>query len=246
MQRRNPYSLQMLAGENPLPGQPTNAWPVPLSELRIEKKLGWLKVCHFVIVSMLFIALAGLMFGICYLRQLQHDVEQMKLKIDGTPQNSAEKQTGAEELRIIKPKNEVKMAAHLTGKASTGHSARLKWEIYLGHAFTQGIQYKDGALIINETGQYFIYAKVYFRGMECESNALHQTVVKRNEYYQKDLNLMEVNAVNYCSGSGTWGKSTFQAGIFHLSEGAQLFVKVSHPSMVSNDELMTFFGVYKI
>ncbi|XP_072368985.1 tumor necrosis factor ligand superfamily member 6-like [Scyliorhinus torazame] len=245
MQRRNLYSLQMLDGENPPSCHPTTAWPVPLQELRIEKKLGWLKVCHFVIISMLFIALTGLTFGTYYLHQLQQEVEGMKLKIDGTPQNRLEKQIGAEE-RTNKPKNEVKMAAHLTGKTTTDHSGRLKWEIYLGHAFLQGIQYKDGALVINETGQYFIYAKIYFRGMECETVLLQQTVVKRNEYYLNDLSLMKINVMNYCSGRGAWGKNTFQAGIFHLSEGVQLFVSVSHPGMVSTDELMTFFGAYKL
>ncbi|XP_078074194.1 tumor necrosis factor ligand superfamily member 6-like isoform X1 [Mustelus asterias] len=242
MAKNNQESMAVLDILNPL----TNTTPPKNIIAQLEKKVKLQKVFTAVVLLLILVTLPSLIWNAVYISKLQQDIDKLKQKIDGTPQNSAEKQTGAEELRIIKPKNEVKMAAHLTGKASTGHSARLKWEIYLGHAFTQGIQYKDGALIINETGQYFIYAKVYFRGMECESNALHQTVVKRNEYYQKDLNLMEVNAVNYCSGSGTWGKSTFQAGIFHLSEGAQLFVKVSHPSMVSNDELMTFFGVYKI
>ncbi|XP_078417986.1 tumor necrosis factor ligand superfamily member 6-like [Cetorhinus maximus] len=243
MQPRNLYPSQMLDSEDPPSCQPTTAWP-DLPGLRIEKKLGWLKVCHFAIVSMLFIALTGLVFGICYVYQLQQNVEQLKQKIEGSPQNGPEKQIGAEDM--AKPKSEVKMAAHLTGKSTSDHSDRLMWENSLGHAFTQGIDYKDGALIINETGQYFIYAKVYFRGMQCEAVPLQQTVFKHTENYQNDLSLMKINVINYCSDTGTWGKNTFQAGIFQLSERVRLFVSVSHPRMVSTDELMTFFGVYKL
>ncbi|XP_041064801.1 tumor necrosis factor ligand superfamily member 6-like [Carcharodon carcharias] len=243
MQRRNLNPLQKLDSEDPPSCQPTIVLP-DLPDLRIEKKLGCLKVCHFVIVSMLFIALTGLVFGICYIYQLQQDVEQLKQKIKGGPQNGPEKQIGAEDM--AKPKNEVKMAAHLTGKATSDHSSRLMWENTLGHAFTQGIVYKDGALIINETGQYFIYSKVYFRGMQCEAVPLQQTVFKHTDSYQNDLSLMKISVINYCSDTGTWGKNTFQAGIFQLSERVRLFVSVSHPGLVSDNELMTFFGVYKL
>ncbi|XP_067893908.1 tumor necrosis factor ligand superfamily member 6-like [Heterodontus francisci] len=240
MQQRN---MQMLDNQNNSPRELTSLWPVPLTGLKTEKKSGWLKVCHFVIVVIFFIALAGLAFGMFYLHQLHQEVEQLKQKINGNPQKRPQMLTGAED---NEPNNEVKMAAHLTGKESTDHSNRLMWEISLGHAFTNGITYKNGALIINETGHYFIYAKIYFRGRQCEAVPLQQSVVKRNSNYQYDLSLMEITVINPCNAAGAWGKNTFQAGIFHLSEGVQLFVSVSHPRMVSTDELMTFFGLYKL
>uniref|UniRef100_UPI00398E7012 tumor necrosis factor ligand superfamily member 6-like n=1 Tax=Pristiophorus japonicus TaxID=55135 RepID=UPI00398E7012 len=241
MQERNVYSMRMLGSQNHSPCEATSGWPAP--ELRFEKKLGWLKACNSVIVLLLLVALAGLVLGICYLYQLQQQVNQMKQKINGSPQNKAEMQTEAEEK--IKPKDDVKMAAHLTGKPN-GRSNRMMWEPLLGHAFTQGITYTDGALIINETGQYFIYSKIYFRGRQCEAFTLQQTVFKRNNNYQNDLSLMEVKMINYCFSGGGWDENTFQAGIFLLGKGEQLFVKVSHPGMVSADELLTFFGLYKL
>ncbi|XP_043555837.1 tumor necrosis factor ligand superfamily member 6-like [Chiloscyllium plagiosum] len=244
MERRNLYSMKIPDRENRPPCQPSAAWPATLPEYRLDKKLGWLKVCHIVTVIMFLLILAGLLFGICYLHQLQQEVEQVKQMIDVNPQTKAQKQIGAE--NITKPKQVVKMAAHLTGKASSNHSKRLIWESSLGHAFTDGILYKDGALIINETGKYFIYTKIYFRGMQCETVTLTQSVIQRNVNYQNDMSLMENTMLNYCSGTGPWAKNTFQAGIFHLSQGVQLFVSVSHPRMVSTNELMTFFGLYKL
>ncbi|XP_067845856.1 tumor necrosis factor ligand superfamily member 6-like [Heptranchias perlo] len=244
MQQRNLYSIQTLGHENHSACGATSAWPVPLPELRIEKKWRWLKACHSLIVVMLFIALTGLVFGVCYLYHLQQQLNQLKQNIDGSLQKNPEKLTGAEDK--TKPKNDVQMAAHLTGKRSTDDSNRLKWETSLGHAFILGITYKDGALIINETGQYFIYSKINFRGSQCEVLPLHQSVFKCHNNDQNDVKLMEIRVFNYCSGVEAWEKNTFQAGIFHLREGAQLYVSVPNPRMVSADELMTFFGVYKL
>ncbi|XP_048395716.1 tumor necrosis factor ligand superfamily member 6-like [Stegostoma tigrinum] len=244
MEQRNLYSMQMVDRENCPPCQPSAAWPVALQEQGLKKKLGWLKVCHALTVIMFFLILAGLLSGICYLHRLQREVEQVKQMIDAHPQNSAKKQIGAG--NMTKPKHVVKMAAHLTGKASSNHSNRLTWEASLGHAFTDGITYKDGALIINEAGEYFIYTKIFFRGAQCEAVPLSQSVITRNINYQNDLSLMENILLNYCSGTGPWVKNIFQAGIFHLNRGVQLFVSVSHPKMVSTNELMTFFGLYKL
>lgn len=120
------------------------------------------------------------------------------------------------------------------------------WEHRLGNAFMEGMVYNDSALVINKTGKYFIYSKIHFRGMNCQSAPLHQTILQRDPTYQNDLGLMRVQEVNYCTGSRRWEKGTFQAGMFHLNEGAELFVSVSHPSSVSSDEFLTFFGLYKI
>ncbi|XP_051868041.1 tumor necrosis factor ligand superfamily member 6-like isoform X1 [Pristis pectinata] len=243
MQHRSRQSLEMLEGQSCAVGKVTLAETLPFPIRRIEKKMGSITACSSLIVVMLFIALTGLTFTIYSLYHLQHQVTQMN-QINDNPQSTPQKLIGTADKR--ETKNDIKMAAHLTGKETADGSDRLMWESLLGNAFVEGVTYKDGALVINKTGQYFIYSKIHFRGRECQTVPLHQTILKRDNTYLMDMSLMRVREVNYCSGTGAWMKSTFQAGIFHLNEGVELFVSVSNPTMVSPDELMTFFGLYKV
>ncbi|XP_078263986.1 tumor necrosis factor ligand superfamily member 6-like [Rhinoraja longicauda] len=224
MGRRNTQSMEMLEYQSCGRGKGTLADTSPFPVQRIEKKMVWINACNSLIVVMLLIALAGLAFALHSLYQLQHQVTQMN-RINDNPQSSSQKHTG---------------------KSTAAGSDRLLWEARLGNAFLEGMLFEDNALVINKTGQYFIYSKVHFRGIRCQSSMLHQTIHKRDSNYPDDLSLMRVREVNYCTGSQRWEKGTFQAGMFHLNEGAELFVSVSHPSSVSSDEFLTFFGLYKI
>ncbi|XP_051868042.1 tumor necrosis factor ligand superfamily member 6-like isoform X2 [Pristis pectinata] len=209
----------------------------------MEKKAKLKKITTVLIPILVFIALTWLAGSIFYIFKLRQDINNLK-QINDNPQSTPQKLIGTADKR--ETKNDIKMAAHLTGKETADGSDRLMWESLLGNAFVEGVTYKDGALVINKTGQYFIYSKIHFRGRECQTVPLHQTILKRDNTYLMDMSLMRVREVNYCSGTGAWMKSTFQAGIFHLNEGVELFVSVSNPTMVSPDELMTFFGLYKV
>ncbi|XP_072130849.1 tumor necrosis factor ligand superfamily member 6-like isoform X2 [Mobula birostris] len=213
------------------------------SQNETEKKAKIERAATKFIPVLVFIALTWLAGSTIYIFKLQQDINNLK-QISSSPQNTPQKLTGT--TKKSEAEGDIKRAAHLTGKATAGHSNRLMWEIQMGNAFIQGLAYRNGTLIINKTGKYYIYSKIYFRGIKCPQMPLHQTILKHDATYQLDQTLMRVQEMNFCSGHGFWGKTTFQAGIFHLREGVELFVQVSDPTMVSADELMTFFGIYKI
>ncbi|XP_059839620.1 tumor necrosis factor ligand superfamily member 6-like isoform X2 [Hypanus sabinus] len=210
---------------------------------KMEKKGKIEKAATKFIPVLVFIALIWLAGSTIYIFKLQQDINNLK-QINGSPQNTPQKLTGA--AKKNKTEDDTERAAHLTGKATAQHSDRLMWDIRMGNAFMQGFTYRNGTLIINKTGKYYIYSKIHFRGENCPLMPLHQTILKHDNTYQLDQTLMRVQEINFCSGHGLWRKTTFQAGIFHLKRGVQLFVQVSDPTMVSLDELMTFFGIYKI
>ncbi|XP_072918524.1 tumor necrosis factor ligand superfamily member 6-like isoform X1 [Hemitrygon akajei] len=243
MEHRDLQSLEMREAQNRAASRVTSAGPLAFPVPRIEKKMKCIATCASLIAVMLALALAGLTFTIHSLYNLHREVAQIN-EINGSPQNTPQKLTGA--AKKNKTEDDTERAAHLTGKATAQHSDRLMWDIRMGNAFMQGFTYRNGTLIINKTGKYYIYSKIHFRGENCPLMPLHQTILKHDNTYQLDQTLMRVQEINFCSGHGLWRKTTFQAGIFHLKRGVQLFVQVSDPTMVSLDELMTFFGIYKI
>uniref|UniRef100_V9LKT8 Tumor necrosis factor ligand superfamily member 6 n=2 Tax=Callorhinchus milii TaxID=7868 RepID=V9LKT8_CALMI len=146
----------------------------------------------------------------------------------------------------IKPSENIREAAHLTGKSSAANT--LLWDDTKDIAFTRGVRYKDGGLIINETGLFFIYSKIYFRNLICVKDLeLEQTLFVRTSRYPKDMILMETKKNKYCVVKDTvWYINSYQAGIFKLHNGDHIYVNVSNTNLVSFDQTKTFFGLYKL
>ncbi|XP_007893802.1 tumor necrosis factor ligand superfamily member 6-like [Callorhinchus milii] len=219
------------------------AWS--LQPLKKKRKLDWRNIGTILILFLVLLALAGVALGTMHIMQLQKELNELK-QVNTAREPRTEKQIGFRNLTV--PVKQKEKAAHLTGKSFTGDSKTIMWEDSLGHAFTRGIQYKDRGLLINETGLFFIYSKVYFRGQICQKNMyLEHNVFKRTERYPKDIILMEMKTLNPCTGNGArWIKNSYEAGIFQLSKGESVYVNVSRPELVSFDESKTFFGLYKL
>ncbi|XP_007893803.1 tumor necrosis factor ligand superfamily member 6-like [Callorhinchus milii] len=241
MKPNNVFSLER-DDQNSYPSKNLSTWPIPLPLEMPKRKTDRQKVYAGLIVIFLFVELAGLIVGMNYLFRLQQQLNQVTQDPSDSPK-VPQKLIATKD----KTKNDRKMAAHLTAKVSDANSTMLFWEDRLGYAFTDGVAYENGALVISETGYYFIYSRVYFRGLECEQLPLHQTVFKQSEGYPEAMILMETRVTNmYCVGSRMWGKNTYQAGIFYLSEGERLYVTVPNPRMVAMKQSTTCFGIYKL
>uniref|UniRef100_A0A7M4E7A1 Tumor necrosis factor ligand superfamily member 6 n=1 Tax=Crocodylus porosus TaxID=8502 RepID=A0A7M4E7A1_CROPO len=122
----------------------------------------------------------------------------------------------------------------------------LEWEAIYGHAFTSSIQYKQGSLMINETGLYFVYSSVFFRGEFCNNQPLDHTVYKRNPGYLGNQVLMEDRRMNYCATQKMWAGNSYLGALFNLTRMDRLYVNVSKIALVHFEESKTFFGVFKL
>uniref|UniRef100_A0A672TH88 Tumor necrosis factor ligand superfamily member 6 n=1 Tax=Strigops habroptila TaxID=2489341 RepID=A0A672TH88_STRHB len=142
-------------------------------------------------------------------------------------------------------KNEARTAAHLTGNPDQW-DLPLAWEPISGHAFTNGIQYRDQGLVINETGLYFVYSNVLFRGSVCSSQVLTHIVYKKNPALLGSHVLMEDKSINYCTGQKTWARKSYLGALFKLRKMDSLHVNVSKISLINFEESKTFFGLFKL
>lgn len=122
----------------------------------------------------------------------------------------------------------------------------LEWEPISGHAFTNGIQYRNQGLVINETGLYFVYSNVLFRGSVCSSQVLTHIVYKKNPTLPGSHVLMEDKGINYCTSQKTWARKSYLGALFKLRKMDSLHVNVSKIALVNFEESKTFFGLFKL
>ncbi|KFP28920.1 Tumor necrosis factor ligand superfamily member 6 [Colius striatus] len=140
---------------------------------------------------------------------------------------------------------EARKAAHLTGNPAQ-RDLPLEWEPVSGHAFTNGVQYRDQGLVINETGLYFVYSNILFRGSVCSSQVLTHLVYKKNPSSPGSHVLMEDKGINYCMGQKMWARKSYLGALFNLRKMDSLHVNVSKIALVNFEESKTFFGLFKL
>lgn len=128
----------------------------------------------------------------------------------------------------------------------TQRNLPLEWESISGHAFTSGVQYRAQGLVINETGLYFVYSNVLFRGRHCDNEVLTHVVYKRNPASPGSHVLMEDKRINYCTKEKMWARKSYLGALFKLRERDSLYVNVSKIDLVNFEESKTFFGLFKL
>ncbi|NXF44968.1 TNFL6 factor, partial [Oceanites oceanicus] len=143
-------------------------------------------------------------------------------------------------------KKNLKLGPRCSGGNPTQRDLPLEWEPISGHAFTNGIQYRDQGLVINETGLYFVYSNVLFRGSVCSSQVLTHIVYKKNPAMPGSHVLMEDKGINYCTSQKIWARKSYLGALFKLRNMDSLHVNVSKIALVNFEESKTFFGLFKL
>ncbi|NXI39301.1 TNFL6 factor, partial [Galbula dea] len=198
----------------------------------------------FLVISLLILlALTGV--GLCMFQIFHLEKELAELRESANTEHippALEKLIGQKEESL---KKEARRAAHLTGNPAQ-QDLPLEWEPISGHAFTNGIEYRNQGLIINETGLYFVYSNVLLRGSICSSQVLTHIVYKKNPTLPGNHVLMEDKIINYCTTQKTWAQKSYLGALFKLSKMDSLHVNVSKIALVNFEESKTFFGLFKL
>lgn len=129
-------------------------------------------------------------------------------------------------------------------------------------SFLQNILLKNGELIIQQPGFYYIYAQTYFRFRESEGvepNAhpdsesvrnpkqMVQYISKFTDYYPEAILLMKSARTSCWSKEAEYGLySIYQGGVFQLRRNDRIFVSISYEELVDMDKEASFFGAFLV
>ena len=133
----------------------------------------------------------------------------------------------------------------------------LHWEHELGLAFTKNrMNYTNKFLVIPESGDYFIYSQVTFRGTTSECGEISQerrlnkpdsiivVITKVTDSYPEPTQLL-MGTKSVCEIGSNWFQPIYLGAMFSLHEGDKLMVNVSDISLVDyTTEDKTFFGAF--
>ncbi|NXH09306.1 TNFL6 factor, partial [Bucco capensis] len=223
---------------------PIAPFPPPVPDRRRKPRNNWERrsTGYLVMSLLILLCLAGV--GLCMFQIFHLEKELAEFREVSTEHipPALEKLIGQEEKSS---KKEERKAAHLTGNPAQ-QGLPLEWEPISGHAFTNGIEYHDHGLLINETGLYFVYSNVLLRGSLCSSQVLTHIVYKKNPTLPGSHVLMEDKIINYCTSQKTWARKSYLGALFKLSKMDSLHVNVSKIALVNFEESKTFFGLFKL
>lgn len=104
------------------------------------------------------------------------------------------------------------------------------------------MSYKDGNLIIQKEGYYYVYSKVNF----LDTDVFHHSInLKTTRYIGKSITL--VQSRKYSEKSTKGRSNSFLGGVFHLYREDEIFVNVSDTSkIVRHKSFENIFGAYMI
>ncbi|NXB98567.1 TNFL6 factor, partial [Orthonyx spaldingii] len=233
------------AGASYPPAPPVAPFPPPVPDRRRKpgKNRERRSVGFLVMFLLILVAFTGVGLSIFKIFHLEKELDELRESASAEHIPPAlQKLTGQTEQSLRK---EERRAAHLTGNPAQ-QNLPLEWEPVSGHAYTSGIQYRDRGLVINETGLYFVYSNILFRGSACDSQLLSHVVYKRNPASPGSLVLMEDKAINYCTGKKMWARNSYLGALFKLRKMDSLHVNVSKIALVNFEESKTFFGLFKL
>ncbi|NXL89108.1 TNFL6 factor, partial [Alectura lathami] len=217
--------------------------PVPDRRKKPKRNRERCSVGFLVFSLLILLALTGVGLSMFQIFHLEKELAELRESVSTEHIPPAlEKLLGQENKSV---KKEARKAAHLTGKP-VQRDLPLEWEPISGHAFTNGIQYRDQGLVINETGLYFVYSNVLFRGSVCSNQVLTHVVYKTNPASPGSHVLMEDKRINYCANQKMWARKSYLGALFKLRERDSLHVNVSKIAMVNFEESKTFFGLFKL
>ncbi|XP_006631726.1 tumor necrosis factor ligand superfamily member 14-like [Lepisosteus oculatus] len=213
-----------------------------------KKRTGTAQTLLFVL---LILVLLGILIEGYFIFQLwTRNSEKDKISInENSPQKSIQDEN---EIKSIQAEwDQKKPKAHVTGcNCNASKEGKMFWESVNGDAFTHTIDYKDGSLVIKTEGFYFIYSKIFYGQLDCKTSAkgtFKHGVYKSTQRYPGDLELMSSKRYHCRNDKEDMLDNSFLGGIYHLTEGDQIFVKVNQKNLIrlqSTSE--NFFGAFLI
>ncbi|XP_059513842.1 tumor necrosis factor ligand superfamily member 15 [Myotis daubentonii] len=156
-----------------------------------------------------------------------------------------------------KPRAHLTVVRQMSTQPLNNQFPVLDWEHELGLAFTKNrMNYTNKFLVIPESGDYFVYSQITFRGFtsKCgesskgsranKPNIIIVVITKVTENYPEPTQLL-MGTKTVCEIGSNWFQPIYLGAMFSLQEGDKLMVNVSDISLVDyTKEDKTFFGAF--
>ncbi|KAM5300082.1 tumor necrosis factor ligand superfamily member 15 [Ctenodactylus gundi] len=156
-----------------------------------------------------------------------------------------------------KPRAHLTVVRQTTAQHLKNQFPALHWEHELGLAFTKNrMNYTNRFLVIPESGDYFVYSQITFRGTTSDCGNISQgrlqnkpdsiivVITKVTDSYPEPSQLL-TGTKSVCEISSNWFQPLYLGAMFSLQEGDKLMVNVSDISLVDyTKEDKTFFGAF--
>ncbi|XP_074838947.1 tumor necrosis factor ligand superfamily member 11 [Carettochelys insculpta] len=196
---------------------------------------------------------------------------QMKQVIQAAMQQEVQHITGREQPRLGKAvmepswfdlsnrkKSEKQPFAHLiiddkNIPVGTRKVNLTSWHHDKGQAHLSNMTFRDGKLIVNQDGFYYLYAHVCFRHHETSGDQIRRVlqlmvyVIKTNLKLRRSDVLMKGGSTKYWSEISEFHfYSANVGGFFKLKSGEVISIQVSNPSLLDTSQEATYFGAFKV
>lgn len=209
--------------------------PVPPRLSKGRQRAGVAQTLLFLLVS---VALCGMAIEACLIYRLFH--------LESGTSASSSKLISDEDVAspIESPSPDMlpsKPVAHLTDGKDVVHEDKIMaWSMDANPLLYQ-MDYKNGSLLIQQEGFYFVYSKVSF----LDSDVFHHSIdLKTERYSGKSIPLLMSRKISEFKKNRS---NSYLGGVFHLHKGDALVVKVSDTLKVLRyKSFENIFGAYMI
>ncbi|XP_055763010.1 tumor necrosis factor ligand superfamily member 14-like isoform X2 [Salvelinus fontinalis] len=227
------------------------------------RHLRWGGISRRALQLLVGLALVGIVMEACFIVHLYNRTGAL---IDAQSfiqrSGSAQGLTGSAETNEIlgkptgrtrPPEIQRKPSAHLIGSPrSVREDSVVQWESDKGlSAFTDQMDYKDGHLVVQREGHYYVYSKVHF--VEDCFLFKHKVMRITEGYKNKPLVLMKANRF-HCTSQDSRPKkishqnllNSYLGGVFRLLPGDIIYVTVDNGTLLRLGAEDNFMGAFMI
>lgn len=137
-----------------------------------------------------------------------------------------------------------KPLAHLSaGDTKPKEDGIMKWKDVQNSTYE--LEYKDGKLIVQKEGFYYVYSKLSYTADGMSFTQMVQWSTSR--YLNKPITLLTYHRRNSKSGQNGTLRSSYLGGIFHLFKGDAVFVEVKDGTSIRlHDAAENVFGMFML
>ncbi|KAG7233496.1 hypothetical protein INR49_006955 [Caranx melampygus] len=221
----NYVSVHMV--DSPNPG-PEPLMPRPPGLGRWQRRVGATQTVLLLLVS---VSLCGVVIEACFIYRLLHPQALLAgQEVTSSPEDQHH------DVLPSKP------AAHLTDGQDVVHGPQVMSWAMSSEPLLYQMLYKDGRLLVQREGYYYIYSKVFFS----DSSMFHHSInMQTSKYTGGSVTLLQ--ARKYSSGPSKTHSNSYLGGVFHLYTGDAVYVSVSNTSNIErHGSCENIFGAFMI